>query len=101
MTLVERAMKQGPILAAARVERAMLDACPGMARSWAVAYVSRLVATGRLPEAEIGEALEKYRYVLSPEEDREPASVPGLDPQGAVGTQGVAVEKYGLRSNYA
>jgi len=62
---VRQAMAGGPILAAARVERAIRETCPEMIGSWAVGYVSRLVAAREVPETEIEEALEKFRRYRS------------------------------------
>jgi len=58
---VRAAMEDGPLLAAARVERAIRAACPEIAQGWAVGYVARLVADGRLPEKEVADALERFR----------------------------------------
>jgi hypothetical protein len=65
LAAVRQAMSGGPILAAARVERAIRETCPEMIGSWAVGYVAGLVASGEVPETEIVEALEKFRRYRS------------------------------------
>jgi len=58
---IAAALADGPILAAARVERALRTACPHLANGWALAHVARLVAAGQLPEHEVAAALAQFR----------------------------------------
>jgi hypothetical protein len=69
------AFAEGPGLLAARIEMAILDACPAMRGSWAPGYVARQVARGMLPPAEVAEALLEYSQVRRSAEVRRPAGL--------------------------
>jgi len=57
---IAAALADGPILAAARVERALRSACPDLS-PWAYGHVAGMVANGTIPEHEIATALGRFR----------------------------------------
>jgi hypothetical protein len=61
---IAEALRDGPLLAAARVDRAIRAACPDLS-PWAYRHVAQLVAAGNLPEHEIAAALARFREAES------------------------------------
>jgi len=57
---IAAALADGPLLAAARVDRALRSACPSLS-PWAYGHVARAVAAGEIPEHEIAAALIRFR----------------------------------------